>query len=107
MSALLYDGRKILALMEDRGLSMNRLAKAAGISVVAVHNLVHEKTNKVSLKSLKGIADALGVPLQALLRDATVHAADELQAVYQSLSPTNRTAILGAAQALLNSQKKK
>lgn len=106
----IYDGRKIAALRKERGLSMEALGTLAGISNVAVFNLEHENTQKVSLKSLAGIARALGVPLQALLRDVEVAeqaASDELTALYNALSPSNRSALIAAGQALVAAQTKR
>lgn len=106
----IYDGKKIAALRKDRGLSMEALGNLAGISNVAVFHLEHENTEKVSLKSLAGIARALGVPLQSLLRDVEVAdqaPSDELTALYNTLSPANRAALIAAGQALVAAQSRR
>lgn len=107
MTKPLYDGKKIASLMAEKGLSMNRVAKLAGISVPAVHHLVHEHTKDASLRTLKGVAEALGVPLQAILRDQPVDSVTEITTLFEALTPANRGALLGAASALLQAQRKK
>ena len=105
----IYDGRKIAELMLERGMSMQQVAKKAGITAASVWALVHEHTGKVKFSTLAGVAEALGVPIQAILSAPPVGANsdEELRAVMAALSPINRAAILAAATSLLDSQAKK
>ena len=58
--------------------------------------------------TLCSVALALGVPVQSILADnQPTEMDDNIQATFVALSPANKAAILGAAQALLESQKPK
>lgn len=58
--------------------------------------------------TLESIAAALGVPIQAILAEKqSPDLDDRLAAVTAALQPANKAAILGAAEALLKSQKHK
>ena len=58
----------ILRLLEERDMSKNELAKKADIAVSFLSDLTNGKANP-SLRIMQAIAEALDVPLAALLED--------------------------------------
>jgi len=86
---------------------MGQVAKSAGLTPAAVWGLVHEHTKNVKFTTLAGVAAALGVPVQELLsEDSVVGGEAQIAAVFVQLSNVNKAALFGAAQALLEAQRK-
>ena len=112
LGMLIYDGKKIEALREAKRWKQSELAKRAGLSQPSVWALEHEVTKMPKFETLQRVADALGVPVKAILRTkvtgkevAQLH--ENMQATFESLTDANKVALLAAAQALLDSQGKK
>lgn len=105
---MIYDGKKIVLLREERGLSMADLARRAKIKQPSLWAIEHEHTKKPKAETLLNIAVALNVPLQTILtrkpNPDLNHEAALLSAVFQGLSPANKAALLATAEALANSQ---
>lgn len=76
MSAI---SRNLEALMKERGLSRNELAKRAGINVHAVHNILQGKVKEPPATKLQAIADVLGVDIQQLLHGKSTDKAAQPQ----------------------------
>lgn len=58
-------------------------------------------------ETLRAVASALGVPLSAIMADEQADNLDEtLAATANALTPANKAALLAAAKALLDSQRK-
>jgi transcriptional regulator with XRE-family HTH domain len=62
------NAQAIRAFCAKDNLSIDGLAKRAGVAGSAVHNYVHEK-KRPTLRTLNKIAQALGVPTQAICMD--------------------------------------
>lgn len=60
---------KIRTLRENKGLSMNQLAKIANISRVTLWKLETKQVCYVSTKTLYAIANALGVDMSDIFSD--------------------------------------
>jgi transcriptional regulator with XRE-family HTH domain len=104
-----YDGKAIIALRVQRGWSQAELARRSGIKQSSLWGIEHEVTKQPKGDTLIGIANALGVPLSAILRRGSKiqpKQEEQLNAIYQGLNPTNKTVLFAAAEALLKAQKK-
>lgn len=105
---LVYSPAKIVALREERGLNQSELARRAKLSAPSVWALEEGRTRMPKFQTLKSIAGALGVPLSALMADKQPENLDErIAATAALLTEPNRAALLAAAKALLDSQRKK
>jgi transcriptional regulator with XRE-family HTH domain len=65
-------GHRVRSLREERGLTQQALAKAAGIATDMVSRLENGHYSSPGLRTLLRIADGMGLPVSALLPD--VHA---------------------------------
>ena len=107
---MLYDSDKIVALMRDKKLSGNELGKRAGISGPSMHAILSGKTRTVKYKTLTGIAGALGVPIQQIIKAPKGNKSDlqaDAQAAFAALSSENQAAMLATMHHLAAQQKKK
>jgi len=103
-----YDGKKIAALRLAKGWKAAELARRAKISQPSLWAIENEVTKKLKADTLISLANALGVPMKALLRAPKgkngADSADQLIALYESLDAGNRQVLLAAAEALLKNQ---
>lgn len=101
---MLYDREKITLLREERGLSINELARQAGIRGPSLHAIEHGKTKNIKSTTLVGLAKALGVPMQDLLKSQGGKASKSLDmeahALFIQLDDRDKVAILAAIRAL-------
>lgn len=109
---MLYDSEKIASLMREKKLSGNALAKLAGISGPSMHDILSGKTKIVRFDTAAGIAAALGVPPQHILKikpgkGGGRDVAMEASAVFAQLNESNQAAMLAAMIHLASQQKKK
>ena len=107
-SVMIYDGKKITSLRQEKGWSMARLAQQAKISQPSLWALEHQKTKKPKADTMMRIAAALGVPLQQIMPTQGVRlddAEEQLLAAFHGLRLENKGALIAAAKALLDSQK--
>ena len=105
---MFYDGGKITALREAKGLSMAELARLSGIKPPSLWALEHQVTKKPKAETLMRVAAALGVPMREILRKTKRPEGDMLEdlgELFDQLDNRNKQALLAAAKALLDSQK--
>lgn len=103
---LIYSNTKIIALRNARGWNQSELARAAKLSSPTVWALEKGETKMPKYATLSAVAQALGVPLQAIMPDdVPADINDQIAAAAAALSPTNKGALLAAAIALRDSQK--
>lgn len=103
-----YDGPKIVMLRRAQNISMAELARRAQISQPSLWALEHQVTKHPKADTLVRVAAALGVPLREILRPSRKPAADllaDLTELFDQLDAKNKSAILAAVKALLDSQK--
>ena len=62
-------GHRVRSLREERGLTQQALAKAAGIATDMVSRLENGHYSSPGLRTLLRIADGMGLPVSALLPD--------------------------------------
>ena len=55
------DQKTVRAWRESRYLSMQELAKAAGLSVQTIWSIENGKRHKIAYRTLRGLASALGI----------------------------------------------
>jgi transcriptional regulator with XRE-family HTH domain len=105
---MLYDNSKIKKLREAKKLSINELGRRAGISGPSMHAIETGKTKKIVHTTLVGIANALGVSMQEILKAGKGSPKEELlieaMAAYAKLNSPNQQAMLAAIRALLDRQ---
>lgn len=58
---------RLQALIDERGITVNRLATLSGITQSTVENVVHGKTRNPKLKTLHRLAVGLGMTVSELL----------------------------------------
>ena len=107
-AGMLYDGGKITLLRKSKGISMAELARRAGISQPSLWALEHRVTKQPKAETLLRIAAALGVPLREIMKPSkkgTADLLDDLSQVFDQLDGKNKSALIAAARALLDSQK--
>jgi transcriptional regulator with XRE-family HTH domain len=63
------DGEKLAALREERFLSHRELARMAGVSPQTVLNLEHGRGEQAQRRTIRKLAEALGVNPRDLLED--------------------------------------
>ncbi len=103
---LVYSPKKIIALRERLGLNQSELARKAKRSAPTIWALENGETTMPKYETLRDVAAALGVPLQAIMSDEQPSDINEkLMAAAYALTPANKGALLAAAKALLDSQK--
>ena len=85
-------------------MSLNELARRAGIRGPSLHAIVHGKTKVVKSTTLVGLANALGVPMQDLIKGRGGKPSrtldNEAQALFSQLEDRDKLAILAALRAL-------
>ncbi|WP_304961084.1 helix-turn-helix domain-containing protein [uncultured Parabacteroides sp.] len=59
--------RRLEYLIDQRGITVNRLATLSGITQSTVENIVHGKTRNPKLKTLHRLACGLGMTVSELL----------------------------------------
>ena len=105
---MLYDNVKIRKLRQAKKLSINELGRRSGISGPSMHAIETGKTKKVVHSTLVGIANALGVSMQEILKAGKGGPKEELlieaMAAYAKLNSPNQQAMLAAIRALLDKQ---
>ena len=108
---MLYDRDKIIALRLKLGISMNELARRAGIRGPSMHAIERGTVKEIRASTLMGIASALGVRVQDILRvpssKGKTDLAVEALSTFTELNPSNQQAILAAMLSLAAQQKKK
>lgn len=105
---MIYDGQKIVALRNAKGWSQAELSRRARISQPSLHSLEHQVTKQPKADTLMRVAAALGVPLREILKPSKKPTADllaDLAELFERLEPGNKSAIIAAVKALLDSQK--
>lgn len=107
---MLYDKDKIIGLREKLGISRNELARRAGIKGPSMHAIEMGKTKNLKSTTLVGIAAALGVPIQEIMKSKPGKAGRDLQlealAVFTSLQETDQQAMLVMMRSLAAQRKK-
>jgi transcriptional regulator with XRE-family HTH domain len=63
-----YDPVKLNALMQERGITAADLARATSLRAPSIWALVHGVTKMPKASTLVAVANALGVPLAAILK---------------------------------------
>lgn len=104
-----YDGGKISLLRRQKGWSMGELARKAGLKQPSLWALEHQVTKKPKADTLMRIASALGVPLREILKPSkkgSTDLLDDLSQFFDQLDDRNKQALVAAARALLDSQKR-
>ena len=105
-----YDGVKITALRRAKGMSMAELARRSGIKQPSLWAIEHEVTKRPKADTMMRIAAALGVPMREILRSGgkknSTDLAEDLREVFELLDGRNQQALIAAARALKDSQKK-
>lgn len=100
---MLIDLEKLRRIQLEQGLSLNELARRAGIRGPSLHAIIHGKTKVVKSTTLLGLANALGVPMQDLIKGRSgKHAKSldiEAQALFSQLEERDKLAILAAIRA--------
>jgi len=109
-SHMIYDKDKITELRMRLGISMNELARRSHIKGPSMWAIERGKTKDVRFTTLTGIAAALGVPVQEILKKASGKTnktlQNDLHTLLLALDEPNRLAMIAAARALLAQQKK-
>ena len=107
---MLYNKDKIIELRKKLGISRNELARRAGIKGPSLHAIEHGLTKEIKTSTLLGLAAALGVPMQELMRPGKGRSAksDDAEAMmlFARLDDKNKVAILAALRALAGPSKK-
>ncbi len=62
-------GRRIKNLRDERGMKQNHLARKARISRWELSRIENGRVDNPTMRTLMGLADALGVPLSDLLEE--------------------------------------
>ena len=107
---MIYDGVKITALRLAKGMSMAELARRSAIKQPSLWALEHQITKKPKADTIMRIAAALGVPMREILKSGgkknSTDLSEDLREVFELLDGRNQQALLAAARALKDSQKK-
>lgn len=104
---LTYSPEKIIALRKKLGLNQSELARKAGLSAPTVWAYERGKTIMPKHDTLEKLSAALGVPIPDFMAKKQPSDIDaQIVAAASALSPPNKGALLAAAKALLDSQKK-
>jgi transcriptional regulator with XRE-family HTH domain len=108
---MLHDREKIRVLRLKLGISINELGRRAGIRGPSMHAIETGKTKNVRASTLMGIALALGVPMQEIVKArAKGRGPRDLQleamALFTSLEPDDQGAMLAAMRSLAAKHKK-
>jgi len=103
---LIYSPAKIIAARKALGWNQSELARRSKLSAPTIWALEKGETVEPKYETLRDVAAALGIPLQAIMADEQPADIDnQLMASSRSLTPANKAALLAAARALLDSQK--
>ena len=101
----------VMAILEERRITNNELARMAGISSGGISKMLRPDGNP-SLKNMESIANALGVQLSDLLANRNglpsvdSRPDDEtLLTLYRQLSPERKEYVLGVLEGLIASRK--
>lgn len=82
---------KIQKLREEKGYSMNKLAKLAGISQTGYNHIELRKTD-MNVQTLQKICDALGISMSDFFNESVEHIPDkQKQYIISYLAPNDRT----------------
>lgn len=88
------------ALMKQRGFDAAKLARAAKLGPTGIYDILSGRSQSPRVQTLAKIAAALGVPVDALLKDRPL---DELHAqlyeVLMALEPSDRERLLMTGRA--------
>lgn len=107
---MLYDKDKIRVLRQGLEISRNELARRAGIKGPSMHAIEMGKTKNLKSTTLIGIAAALGVPIQEIMKGKPHKGVRDRQleavAVFSSLDDRNQQAMLEVMRSLAAQQKK-
>lgn len=107
---MLYDKEQIDVFRKRLNISWNELARRAGISGPSMNAIKRGKTKNIRAETLLGIANALGVKVQDIIKTTkgkTGNSDAELMTVFAQLNDDNKQAVLAAAKVLAAQQKKK
>jgi transcriptional regulator with XRE-family HTH domain len=104
---LVYSPEKIIAARKSLGLNQSELARRSKLSAPTIWALEKGDTVEPKYETLRDVASALGIPLQAIMSDSQPNDIDDqINAAAANLTAANKGALLAAARALLDSQKK-
>jgi transcriptional regulator with XRE-family HTH domain len=108
---MLHDREKIRALRLKLGISINELGRRAGIRGPSMHAIETGKTKNVRASTLMGIALALGVPMQEIVKARVKGRGSrdlqlEAMSLFTSLDPDDQGAMLAAMRSLAAKSKK-
>ena len=105
-----YDGEKIALLRKAKGLRMAELARRSSLSQPSLWALEHQITKQPKADTLMRVAAALGVPMREILKAGSkknsTDISEDLREVFEQLDGRNQQALIAAARALKDSQKK-
>lgn len=105
---LVYSPIKITARREELDLNQSELARKAKLSAPTIWALEEGRIKMPKFQTLKSVASALGVPLQAIMADdQPADILEHVLAAATALEPKNRATLLAVAKTLLDSQKRK
>ena len=109
ITMLIYDPKKIIALREGKTWRAAELARRSGLSQPTIWALEKGVTVKPKYETLKQVAEALGVPIKAILAERPKGKAgqdwdDQLTAAYNSLDDANKATLISIAHSLLKNQ---
>lgn len=109
ITMLIYDPQKIIALRESKTWRAAELARRSGLSQPTIWALENGVTMKPKYETLKSVADALGVPIKAILAERPKGKAgqdwdDQMTAAYNSLDDANKATLISIAHSLLKNQ---
>lgn len=102
-------GQRVRTLREERGMTQQALARAAGIATDMVSRLENGHYSSPGLRTLLRLADGMGLPVSALLPDvdainhSTVEGAlrAQLTSIAQSMPPDDLKLLLDITNAIV------
>ena len=89
----------LLKTIEDRGLSLNKVCEAAGVSYEQLKKLKQRELSSTNVDDAVKLADALGLTVNELLDDDLSSDRIELARLYSQLSEPERRILREIAQA--------
>lgn len=97
-----YNGVRLRELRKQRGLTLARLARMAGLSPASVWKIEKEVTADPGHATLVNLCRCLGVTLPEILHGPTEEdSASKMQAMFVALPPAQQQAMLIAVEQLL------
>jgi transcriptional regulator with XRE-family HTH domain len=100
MSLILAANLKLL--VEERGLSMKELSRAAGGGDTLVYDIIHQRAKSPKIETIEALAAALSVTVADLLREGQRDQTEqELLAAFDLLPPADRQRLIATARAWL------